>query len=147
MSEVTTNVNTNNMLSNNYDYSKIFLFGNKYTTGTSATNVSGSDVTLNAGQVMGRIAATGVLVPMTSGAVDGSQFPVGILAETIIIPDTQSVELPICIVGEVAEEKIIFDGADTFDTIVDLKTYRDRIASDTAGIVIVPGTELTKHDN
>lgn len=147
MSEVNTNVNTNNMLSNNYDYSKIFLFGNKYTTGVSKTNTSGSDITYNAGQVMGRIAATNVLVPMASGAVDGSQYPVGVLAETIVVPDTASRELPICIEGEVAEEKIIFDGADDFDTVVDLKTYRDRIASDTAGIVIVPGTELTKYDN
>lgn len=146
MSEVTTTTNTNNQLTNNYDYSKIFLFGNKYESG-SIDNGGGTDVELSAGQVVGRIAATNKLAVMASAAVDGSQFPVGVLAENVIVPAGGSLDIPICVFGEVAEEKIILDGSDTLETVVDLKTYRDRIKSDTMGITLIASDSMTKFDN
>lgn len=146
MSNVTTTTNTNNQLANNYDYSKIFLFGNKYEKG-DFTNASGSEVTLEAGTLIGRIASTNLLVVCKSAATDGSQYPIGVLAETIIVPDTETRELPICVAGEVAEEKIIFDGSDSFDTVVESKTLRDRIGADSVGVKLVPSTPMTKFDN
>jgi len=143
---VTTTTNTNNQLSNNYDYSKIFLFGNKYENG-AITNGGGTDLELTAGQIMGRVASSNELVVMTSGAADGSQYPIGVLAENVIVPAGGTIEIPICVFGEVAEEKIIFDGADDLTTVVDLKTYRDRIMSDTMGIKLIAATEMTKFDN
>jgi hypothetical protein len=146
MSEVTTTTNTNNQLTNNYDYSKIFLFGNQYENG-SIENATGAAVTIPAGTLMGRIGATQLLTPLASAAVDGSQFPVGVLAQTVIIPATTTLEISIGISGDVAEEKIIFDGTDDLDTLVSARSLRDRIASDTMGIKLVASTELTGFDN
>lgn len=146
MSEVTTTTNTNNQLANNYDYSKIFLFGNRYETG-DVTNAGGADVTILAGTLIGRVAATQLLTPCASGAGDGSEFPIGVMAQDMIIPAGETVEISMCVAGEVAEEKIKFDGSDTMATLVDGRSIRDRIASDTVGILLITSTELTNFDN
>ena len=146
MSNVQTTTNTNNQMTNNYDYSKIFLFAPEYATGV-ISNAGPGDLAIPAGTLIGRIAANQKLTFCKSSAVDGSQFPVGVLAQDVIVPDAGSLEISIGVAGEVAEEKIIFDGADDFDTIVDLRSYRDRIGSDTVGIKLVAATEMTKFDN
>lgn len=146
MSEVTTTTNTNNQLTNNYDYSKIFLFDNRYENGV-ISNGGGSDITLNAGTLIGRIAANQELAACASGATDGSQFPIGVLAQTVIVPAGGSINASFGVAGEVAEEKIIFDGSDTFDTLVDGRSLRDRIASDSVGIKLVSSVENTGFDN
>jgi len=146
MSNVTTTTNTNNQLTNNYDYSKIFLFGNQYENGKIA-NATGSPVTIPAGTLIGRIGASQLLIPCASGSTDGSEFPIGVLAQNVTIPANTAMEISIGISGDVAEEKIIFNGTDDFNTLVAARSFRDRISADTLGIKLVPSTELTGFDN
>lgn len=146
MSNQTVSLNTGNQAIIKTDTAKIFLWNNRYES-ADYTNGGGAPVVLPKGTVMGRINATGKVAPLTSAAVDGSQFPCGILNEdwTVAAGATQNVSF--CVAGDVAEEKVILQGADTLATVVTGRTLRDRIASDTVGIKLVAGTELTGYDN
>jgi hypothetical protein len=52
-----------------------------------------------------------------------------------------------CVAGDVAQEKLIFQGSDTLATVVSSRTLNDRIGADTVGVKLVSGTELTEYDN
>jgi len=146
MSTATIALNTANQLNINRDTAKVFLGSNRYEPEVH-TNITGAEETLVAGTVMGRIAATGLLLPLKSAAVDGSQYPVGILTEDVTLAIAASANVSICVAGDVAEEQLGFDGADDLSTIIDGRQLGDRIASDTVGIKLVPTTELTGYDN
>ncbi len=145
MSEYKNVENTDNFQHNQYDTSIIFLRDNKYTT-EPYNNTGYSAVTLTAGTVMGRVAATNYVVPVNAASSDGSQFPIGLVAEDVTVSASSSKNIPICTEGEVSEEKINFDDPDdTLDTILDSIRYKDRLKG--IGIVPVPGTELSAYDN
>lgn len=149
MSTGTTVNQTSNQMQTNYDNSIIFLGGNRYDTG-EYTNGTGGELTFKAGTLLGRIAATGKLEPLTSAPVtgkEGSEFPVGILSHDIVVPASGTVPVTFAVEGDVAEEKVIFQGADTYDTVVASRRLRDRIGADTVGINLVASTELTGYDN
>jgi Bacteriophage lambda head decoration protein D len=133
-------------LTTNYDTSKIFIWNNRYETGTY-TNPTGAEVSLLAGTLMGRVATTQKLKPCVSSASDGSQFPVGILADDYAVDYGESATVTICISGDVAEGKVILGGSDTLSTVVSSRSLRDRIAADTMGIKLVSSTEMTAEDN
>lgn len=145
MSTNTITVDKSNFLQNNVDTSKIFLGKNESFVAQFTAGVT--DVLLEAGTLMGRIATTQKVVPLESAATDGSQFPVGILNSTRNVLATTTVSVAIVNKGDVAREQIIFDGSDTFTTLVDDRSLEDRIASDTAGIILVKTSELTNFDN
>jgi hypothetical protein len=146
MLEVSVNNQTANSVTFNYDYSKIFLFDNKYRS-INIANATGTDVDLSAGQLIGTISATGKGKVLASYSNDGSQYPTGILAENYTVPANSNIDVRICIGGKIAEEKLILDGSDTLDTAVNGRTIRDRIASDTLGIELASASELTAYDN
>lgn len=146
MSGTTTTLNTNSQLNIDRETSIIFLWDNRYDSETYE-NTTGGELTLPAGTVMGRIAASGKLLPLKSAAIDGSQYPVGILTEAHTVADTVEVTVSICVSGDVAQEKLVFDGSDTTATIIDGRQLGDRIGSDTVGINLVPSTDLTAYDN
>ncbi len=132
---------------NNYDTSKIFVFDNRFETATY-TNPEGDDVTLLKGTVMGRIAASNKILPLESNASDGSQYPIGILADDYEVGYTESATLTFCKSGDVVESKIIFyNGTDTVNTVVSSRTLGDRIQGDSLGINLVGGDQLTAQDN
>lgn len=135
-----------NPLITNFDTSKTFVWNPRTTTGMYE-NSTYDDVTLAAGTVMGRIASTGLLTPLTSGASNGSQFPVGILLEETLIEGGDEKELTIVVAGDVDESKLVFQGSDDLDTVVSSRTLRDRIGADTVGIKLVGGDQLTGYDN
>lgn len=138
---------TNNMMITNYDLSKIFLLNNRYLTGEH-TNSTYVDEVFPAGTVVGRIATSGKIVPCISSASDGSQLPIGILATDYTIEAGATSTLTYCLQGDVASEEVGFiNGTDTLDTVVSGKRYRDRIASDTAGIILKDSLDLTDYDN
>jgi hypothetical protein len=140
-------LNNDNMgILNRISPAKIFIWDNKYITG-SYNNSGYTPVTLTAGTLMGRVAATQKVIPLVSSATDGSQFPVGILAESVTVDDGDTVNVSICNAGSVVEGSVILDSGDTMDTVIDDKSIRDRIASDTIGIKLVGGTENTANDN
>jgi hypothetical protein len=146
MSTVNNTFSNSNFSITNYDVSKMFVGENSWSQG-DFTNSDYDDVTLAQGTLLGRIASTGEVVVCKSGASDGSQFPIGVLANTVTVAAGDTQTLTYCISGDVIESKIVFDGTDTLATVVSDKTFRDRIAADTAGIVLVATQELTDFDN
>lgn len=139
---------TTNQINGKYNYEQIFIFDNKYLSGQTFLNDTGAEADFDEGLVVGRIAADRKLVPLDPAAVDGSQYPVGILARgtgTLAIAGETTVT--ICNYGDVNENAVSFEGATTLDSIVDLRTLRDRIASDTMGIKLVLADELSEFDN
>jgi hypothetical protein len=132
---------------NNYDLTKIFVGNNRFETATY-TNPTSGEVTLAKGTVMGRVANTNKVLPLESTASDGSQFPIGILADDYVVDYTESATVTFCIAGDVVESKLVFEnGTDTTSTVVSSRTLGDRIAGDTAGIIFVGGDQLTGYDN
>lgn len=146
MSTTTTVDQTSNSMITDYDNLKIFIWNNR-SIKANYTNDTYEPIALAPGTLMGRIASSNEVVPLTSGASDGSQLPVGILMSDVTVDDGDTVELTICVSGDVNENGVIFQGSDDFDTVVSDKTLRDRIGSDTVGIKLVPSTELTRNDN
>lgn len=134
------------ILTTEYDNSKIFIMSNTWLTG-EFNNDTYDEITLPIGTLMGRISASGLLVPLESGASDGSQYPVGVLAANYTVADGDTVNVTICTGGEVSETGIVFQGSDDFDTVVSNRTLRDRIGSDTVGIVLRLISENSRFDN
>jgi hypothetical protein len=147
MSSATIIFQGDNQLHVDYDTSKIFVFDNKYISDT-LINSSGGPLTYLPGTLVGRVTANNKLQPVASGAVDGSQFPVGILkTQVTALADAGEAKVNVCIFGEVVRAKVILAGADTLDTMIDGRSIKDRIAGNTMGIKLVDGFELTRADN
>lgn len=148
MSDITNPVNTGQQMITNYDVSKIFLWNNRFENDNYVNNSNYNPVTLRAGTVMGRVALTNVLVPCDASQIDGSQFPIGILAQDMTISGGQTIKATICVSGDVAAGKVIFFTGNTLETIVAGRRMKDRIQSDSVGIKLVFGsTEMTSIDN
>ena len=138
---------TGNQLFVDYDYSKLFIYNNRYEKGTFI-NAGGGALDFAPGTLLGRITASGKLIPLASGAADGSEIPVGILKTGITqLGAGLETEVNYCLSGDVVESAIIFDGGDDLDTVVDGRPLRDRIAADTMGIKLIESDEMTAHDN
>lgn len=142
MSEVTSSNQTRNQITNAYDFSKIFLFDNKYQTIT-LVNATGAAVEYLIGTLIGVVTST--YQKYASGTSHISM--IGILAETVSVPANDSLDVQVCIGGKVAAEKILLQGSDTLDTVVAYKSIRNRLASDTLGIELAATDELTAADN
>lgn len=146
MGSQSTPVNTGSQLFINNDSSQTFI-GNQFTRRSEYVNNSlYDDVTIAVGTVMGRVSATGEVVPMESDASDGSQYPIGLMNNTVIIPGGETVELPIVIMGEVAQNKIVFakDG-DSLTTTVGIHQVQDWLGL--CGIKVIASREMTDYDN
>ena len=139
-------VKTNKQLTTNYDYSKIFIWNNRYES-DNYNNDGYDDVTLLAGTVMGMVSATGLIVPLKSGASDGSQYPVGVLAQDYTVVAGDTISLRYCIAGDVDQTSLVFDGTDTLATLVDGRRLKQRIEGDTVGIILKSVSELSNFDN
>ncbi len=139
-------LNTGQELITNYDVSKIFLWNNRYETALYTNSVYNPE-TLLAGQIMGRVSATNQIVKLFSTATDGSQFPIGILADNYTVESGEQKTLTICVAGDIAAEKVLFESNDGFNTVISSRTLLDRIGSDTVGVKLVFGTEMTAYDN
>jgi hypothetical protein len=148
MSTQTTTVSNGSSLFVNTDTSKIFIRENRYERDSYVNNSGYDPITLKAGTIMGRISATGILVPWTSTASDGSQNVVGILADDMQIAGGATAAASICIYGDVAKEQLVFTKpGDAFETVVAGRRVFDKIKSETAGIRIITTDEMTNFDN
>lgn len=133
---------------NNYDYSMLILFNPTSDTG-NVTNSSGSTETLKLGTLIGRVAATGLLVAQVSTATDGSQVPIGVLAATYTIANGATQSVIYIKAGELNSGMIIYGGSDTSATsITDNSTHLGTIGDILSGkgILLKPGQELTYVD-
>lgn len=145
MSEVTTTVDNSNFQQNNYDQSKIFLGENRFED--VEFSPVGADLVLTKGMLIGKIGATQKGKILVAASTDGSQFPYGIITQDVTITDGDTKSLSVCVGGNVAQEKIVLNGAETLDTLVSLRSIGDRIMSDTLGIKLVETIENSGFDN
>lgn len=146
MSSNNVDLNTGNQAIIQTDLKKVFIWENRWATGTY-TNSTGSAVTLYAGTLLGRISSSQKLVPLASGASDGSQYPVGICGNDMTVENGESKTLTFCNYGDVAEEAVRLDGSDTLSTVISGRSIRDRIGADTVGVRLVASTQMTNYDN
>lgn len=146
MSKSTIRLDNGQTLFVEFDLGKIFVRDNRYGKG-NYTNSTYDTEELEAGTVLGRVASTGKIAKYDAGASDGTQYPIGVLADNYSIEEGETKELAYCNAGDVVEDKLIFQGSDDLDTVVSGKTVRDRIGSDTVGIQLVSSTENTISDN
>lgn len=146
MSTTTIGTNTGNQAFFNTDRSQIFIWGNWSQDNSFVNNSGYNPMTLVAGTVMGRIFSTKALVPCNSTSTDGSQWPVGILADNMTVDAGDTVECSIYISGNVAKEKVVFwNNVDTLNTGFSNRTYLDLIHQ--TGLRLIPTTEMTNYDN
>ena len=139
-------LNNSNSSFTNYDRSNVFLKDNKFEEG-NVVNDTYDDVTLEIGTLMGRNSTTSKLQVLKSAAVDGSQYPVGALAETVTVLAGDEITTTVCTSGEMASDKLILDGSDTLLTVIDGRQLQDRINGDTLGLKLTSVDELSKLDN
>jgi hypothetical protein len=136
-----------NQLFANQDTSKIFVWDNRTAT-FNYNNATYSDVELTAGMIMGRISATGFITELDATASDGSQFPIGILFESQTAEASSTIQLTLCVSGDVVENKLVLKSGTTLNSVISGRRLFDRIGSDTVGVKLVQGSEeLTTFDN
>jgi len=129
-----------------------FVWNNRYETGNLVyENVTDGDVVIPTGTVLGRVMATQKLVEWTSGASDGSQYPVGVLAADVYVSYGESYDSPVsfCVAGDVARDKIVLQGSDTLETECGTsdRSLQDMLASVSGGIRLVQSIQNTIYDN
>lgn len=149
MSSATIRVNTGQQVTTDYELGKIFIYNNRYENDSYVNNSNYNPQNLYAGTVMGRVTTTGYLQPANAAAVDGSQRPIGILAQDVLgLAGGSSRKCSICVSGDVDANKVIFLFGDTLETVADGRRFRDRIQADTVGVKLVfNSTEMTDYDN
>ena len=146
MSTANQVLSSDSQLNTDYNFAKVFIFQNDYKKATY-TNSTGASVDLAIGTVLGKVTASGKLLPLVAAAVDGSKYPVGVLAKTITVANGASADLTYCVGGHVDQNLLVFNAAETVDTVVDGKTLGDRLLGDTLGIYPVITSENTNFDN
>lgn len=131
----------------NFDTTKVFLRDNRFVEVTY-TNPSGAAVAeLKKGDVFGRVASTEKVLPLDKDATTGEQYPLGVLVEDLDVAASGTVTLTLCVSGDVEETELNFPAGTDLTTVIEAKTVRDRMMSDTMGIFLVASEELTEYDN
>lgn len=146
MSSQTVALNSSNMAIIHTDLSKIFLKDNRYQKGNDLNNSGYDPLELVAGTLMGRVAATGNLTYCNAAASDGSQFPVGILAEDVSLDAGETKSVTIVDFGDVASDKVVFVvTGQGLETALSSRRMKDHIQAQ--GIKLITVTEMTQDDN
>lgn len=149
MSEINNVLNTRNQSITNYDVSKYLLGDNDFGKGTYTDGGAGS--TLPVLLILGKVAATGALVPVAPAAADGSQFPIGLLwlggSSEIVLTAAQAFTAEYVNKGSVALASVSFPAGVTIDTVIagDGRTIGDYLNA--LGLTLEGGVELTGYDN
>lgn len=113
-------------------------------------NVSGSEEDVVVGQVMGVIAASGKWTVCKSGASDGSQYPRGIYIGDGILQaeDQEEVEGAVILnAGDVNKSLVVFNGTDTFDTLVGGVRMEEQLIALSQGMKLVTVNDNSVYDN
>jgi hypothetical protein len=150
MGSQTIVTNTGQQLSIRTDLSRIFVGQNRYEKG-SFLNGTYDPIEFPQGLVIARVNATGYLVPFNAGGNDGSQYPIGVVLETITIDEGDEGEIYYCVAGDVVADKLIFDDDDDDldSTVANAggRRVRDLIGAETVGIkLITQNTEMSRQD-
>lgn len=123
-------------------------------------NPTGSEYTLEQGQVVARDASTGKLVVFEStNTQPGGKLPVGIVGQDrTMAGNATGVRVTVVTTGDVLESKLKLAGSDTLETQVTVqdgssgnteyaRKVRDLIEFQTGGIQLVAADQLTEYDN
>lgn len=138
--------NTGSQLFVDTDASNVFIRDTEMQPET-LNNATGGALTYPTGTVLGRVSASGKVVPFTSGASDGSQHPIGVLNEAkIAVPAAGNVVCYMVVGGYVDPAGLGLQGSDTLDTVISGKRVRDILVANSQ-IKLVPQAELTAYDN
>lgn len=145
---ITIRDNTGNQAAFDRQIDNLLILNNSFLKGDYA-NISGSEETVYVGQLMGRVAATGKLVVCKSGASDGSQIPCAInVVELTEIATAGTVDnIAPCNAGKVNKNAVVFNGTDTWDTLVGGIRMEDLLIRNSKGIELVDVKENTDYDN
>lgn len=128
------------------DVSKIFIRDNRYQKGNMVNNPSYNPMVILAGTIMGRISATGFLAPLYAPGADGTQFPVGVLAQDVSIASGVTKEVTIVDFGDVVEDKLVFFySGQTLETVVSSRRVRDYMQAQ--GIKLITSIDMNQYDN
>lgn len=146
MSSNSVGFNNGQQMQVNTNLAKLFPYEKEFKQ-YNYTNSTYDTIDLPAGTVMGVVAATGKVVPMTSGASDGSQFPMGILGEDYSIEGGDTISVAIMVKGWVRQDMLLLQGSDTLLTIVSSRRIFERIGSDSVGILIISAVNATNLEN
>lgn len=147
MSSNQVTYNNGRQIQVNTNLAKLFPYGSENRQLYAYTNSTYIQAILLAGTVMGVVATTGQVKPMTSAAVDGSQFPIGILAQDYTVEAGDEMNVSIMVKGSVRRDMILLQGSDTLSTVVSSRRIFERIGSDSVGILIVTAISCTNYDN
>lgn len=136
-----------------------FLRANRFIEG-EFDEPTGSEYTLEQGQLMARDASTGKLVVHDStNTAPGAKIPVGVVGQTkTIAANATGVNVPLCVSGDVLQSAIKLGGSDDLETQVTIqdgsaadtgysRRIKDLIEGETLGIHLVTADELSKFDN
>ena len=130
-----------NPLITNYDRSPIVIGEMQDKKGQ--TIVSGEDITV--GMLLGIITASGKLAQAKSGSSDGSENPRYIAISDVDATGGDVDNVTVLATGEVNAAKLVFDGTDTLDTVVNNQSYYNHLRD--YGIIATPSTQLVDYDN
>ncbi len=103
--EITSN--QSNALFVNTDTSKTFIVIKATERESYINNSTYNPITLYAGTVLGRIQASGIIVPWRNDVTDGSQFPIGVLGSDMQIDSGDTVAALLVTEARMAAEKVI----------------------------------------
>jgi len=145
MSTITNPVNTGQQATFNTDRTRVFLGRNRSQGEVYVNNSGYAPITLLAGTVMGRITGTDILLPASATATDGSQLPVGFIAEDLQIDAGATIQTSIIVEGDVNKNAVVFFKGDTLETVVAGRRYKDHIQAQ--GVHLVASTEMSDFDN
>ena len=104
MSSGNNALNQSNQSITNYTTEKLLLGNNRYVEAVYS-NDTYNDVTLDIGTLMGRIASTDYISNCVSGNADGTQYPLGVVVDTVTVPAGELKTITLCNGGKVRKER------------------------------------------
>ena len=129
------------------EQANLFVLGCKTVQGTYK-NVSGAAETAKMGQLMGVIAESGKWTVCKSAAVDGSQVPRGVLCVAVTgLANAGEVLVDICNYGTIDKNLVAFNGADTFNTLVNGVRMEDLLIANAQSLKLTPVTDVSAFGN
>ena len=125
----------------NYPFIKTFLF----------TNGTGSPISLSYARLMGKLFSTqGNVAPTISTNTDGSQQPIGILADTYTVAVGATIPVDVYIRGEFNKQMVVLDAGDTWSSTVMTEGVGDDLESmliRNSELIPIETTDISNYNN
>lgn len=144
-----TVIDQSNFRSTNFDYSKIFIWDNRYETATFKNN-SGGAAAFEPGTLLARDSSDNTIVPLLAATTaNGANIPIGVLHQPVasLANAATLTNISFCTGGDVARDKFIFQAANAFTTVPtgETRTIEDLLLSQ--NIRAIETEELSGFDN